>query len=588
MILQKQQIIEGYTVVSFIKQGIYAETYRVKSAASKLCFMKLMCCAKLKREQYTGEGRILEVEMVKQLNHPRISQYIDSGSITLNGQRYVYLVKEHISGETLSQMITRERQCSVYDTKQIAIRTLEALKYLHTLPNPIIHSRVNLQNVMLDLGCEENNDVRLIDFGNACYLKEEQLHTSWQHSNPFYLAPECFNGVYSVQSDLYAVGAMIYQLLFGLLPWYIDVSQSEKEKWADVLLDMRKKPLKMPNLNLFELDEQLINVMQKALSQDIDNRFQTAEEFIKALKGEVKVSASTSSAKTVVSGSNATTKSPKKKGNGFADVAGMQSVKYLLTNTVIRVLQDSERAKQYGVKIPNGMLLYGPPGCGKTFIAERFAEETGYNYMYVKSSDLASIYVHGSQEKIGKLFDEARKNTPTILCFDEFDALVPNRNRMNSASQAGEVNEFLSQLNNCGDDGIFVIASTNKPDLIDPAILRRGRIDQLIYIPLPDKAARKAMLELYMKKRPYDFGIDYDRLADMTEGYVASDMAFIVNDAAGVAFMNNEKITEQHLINAIQKNRPSLTKEVIASYEKLREKMEGSSSGGGRPRVGFK
>lgn len=168
----------------------------------------------------------------------------------------------------------------------------------------------------------------------------------------------------------------------------------------------------------------------------------------------------------------------KGEGNGFADVAGMEELKQLLRAKVINVLQDRERALKYRLAIPNGMLLYGPPGCGKTFIAEKFAEETGFNYTVVKSSDLASIYIHGSQQMIGKLFDEARAKAPTVLCFDEFDALVPSRKESTHASMAGEVNEFLSQLNNCGKKGVFVIATSNRPDMIDPAVLRTGRIDR--------------------------------------------------------------------------------------------------------------
>lgn len=107
----------------------------------------------------------------------------------------------------------------------------------------------------------------------------------------------------------------------------------------------------------------------------------------------------------------------KGEGNGFADVAGMEELKQLLRAKVINVLQDRERALKYRLAIPNGMLLYGPPGCGKTFIAEKFAEETGFNYTVVKSSDLASIYIHGSQQMIGKLFDEARAKAPDRALF---------------------------------------------------------------------------------------------------------------------------------------------------------------------------
>ena len=267
-----------------------------------------------------------------------------------------------------------------------------------------------------------------------------------------------------------------------------------------------------------------------------------------------------------------------KEGNGFADVAGMEELKSLMKKKIINVLKDKERAEKFKIAIPNGMLLYGPPGCGKSFIAEKFAEEAGYNYVFVKSSDLASIYVHGSQEKIGNLFDEARKNAPTILNFDEFEALVSNRGEINNASQSGEVNEFLSQMNNCGKDGVFVIASSNRPDLIDPAILRKGRIDHVIYIPLPDKEARKGMFELYLQDRPTEGDIDYLRLAELTENFVASDIAYITNDAATRAFDDDINITQSLLEDIIKENTPSVSSEDIKKYEGLKAKMEGKKT----------
>ena len=131
---------------------------------------------------------------------------------------------------------------------------------------------------------------------------------------------------------------------------------------------------------------------------------------------------------------------------------------------------------------------------------------------------------------------EARKNAPMILNFDEFDALVPDRGRTDSVHVSGEVNEFLSLMNSCGKDRVFVIASSNRPDLIDPAVRRKGRLDQLIYIPVPDAAAREGMFRVQMKGRPQEEGIDFSRLASLTENYVSADIAFIVNDAAEKAF----------------------------------------------------
>ena len=273
-------------------------------------------------------------------------------------------------------------------------------------------------------------------------------------------------------------------------------------------------------------------------------------------------------------------------GNGFADIAGMDDLKEMLRKRVILILKDKELAEKYKLTPPNGMLLYGPPGCGKSFFAEKFAEETGFNFILVKASDLGSIYIHGSQGKIADLFKKAEENAPSILCFDEFDAFVPSRSGDLGSNQAGEVNEFLSQLNNCSKRGIFVIATSNRPDKVDPAVLRTGRIDKQVYVPMPDATARKLMFELYLKGRPCD-KIDSDMLAQKADGYVASDIAYVVNEAATIAAFNHENITQELLCKTIEGIKPSINKELLKEYEEMRDKMEGISRANALPRVGF-
>lgn len=261
-------------------------------------------------------------------------------------------------------------------------------------------------------------------------------------------------------------------------------------------------------------------------------------------------------------------------GNGFADIAGMKELKAYLTQRVIFVLKETKLAEEYRITPPNGLLLYGPPGCGKTFFAEKFAEETGFNFLLVKSSDLGSSLVHGSQEKIKKLFKLAEKNAPIVVCFDEFDALVPDRSAPGSQYVSSEVNEFLSQMNNCSKKGIFIVATSNRPDKIDPAVLRTGRIDKQVFVPLPDFEARKEMFKLYLTNRPTESNIDIDTLAQRTEGYIASDIAFIVNDAAMTAAFTREPITEQLLNSTLDNIRPSLRKESLEIYQGIKDTME--------------
>ncbi len=590
MILKSKEHIGNYVVVFPIKSSAYAETYRVKDASGKIFFMKLFNYAKLHRTQFNDDDEVLEIQISQQLHHSNITSLHDSGEVIINNQKMAYAVYDFISGETLAEKTAREQRYSVFDAKQTAMGVLEGLKYLHNLSTPIIHNELTIQNVMLDMAHE--NMPKIIDFGYARFLNQGSKAFQKDGLNPFYMAPESFNGVFTPQTDLFSVGVMLYHLLFGIPPYFLDLSdlQSDRETMADAIMEKRRAPLTIPtaNVNMFDLDEQLINIIAKATAYNVDDRFQTAEEFIKALNGEIKVdvgyrkksNSSNSKDKTKSTGKNI------KHGNGFADVAGMQQLKEQLQSDVIDLLQNPERAKELGIALPNGLLFYGPPGCGKTYFAEKFAEELKCNYLYVKCSDVASPYIHGGQEKIAAIFNHARENAPTILFLDEVDAMIASRSKHDNVSMSGEVNEFLAQINNCGQDGIIVIAATNKPKEIDEAALRAGRLELKYYIPQPDAETRKALFEINLKRRAVDFGIDYDKLASITENYVSADIKLIVDQAARLVFRRKlEHITMEVLEEAIKTTKPSLTKEEIKKHEAIRDEFEGKKQE--RPRVGF-
>lgn len=583
---KKGDRIGNYTIVFPIKTGSYAETYRVKGTDGSSRFLKLINKAKLQPSQIDSNGKIVEIEIGKQLNHHNICKFIDSGSLLKDGQQFEFFVTEFVSGETVAQRVTREQRCSVYDTKQIALATLNALKYLHSLPRPILHNEVTIQNIMLDLN-GELKDLKLIDFGYSQYLESPGTRPKGNDWNPFYLAPERFNGVSCVQSDLYAVGSMLFHLLFGVAPWYIDLSRFDVGNRLEAILDERTKPLKMPNMDLYELDEQLVNIIVKATSQDISKRFQSADEFIKALNGEIVVSGYSQASKNMHADKKTNVLKPH--GNGFADVAGMEDLKGRMTTEIIKVLKDPDRAKQFGITIPNGILLYGPPGCGKTFFAEKLAEEIGCNFIYVKCSDVASPYIHGGQEKIAALFSEARENAPTLLFLDEVEAMITDRSKHSNVSESGEVNEFLAQLNNCGQDGLTVIGATNKPDIIDEAALRSGRLALHYYIPQPNYEARKQLFEINLKNRSVDIGIDYDKLAQMTENYSCSDIKEIVDNAGRIAFgSDSDYITQEMLETAYKGLKSHLTLDVIKKHEAIRDCFEHNAKQNGRTPIGFR
>lgn len=288
MKFSKGDNINTYTVVFPHKTSSYAETYRVRDSSGNTCFLKLIDTSKLHRYQINDDGEVIEIDISKLLNHSNLCKYIDSGSVIFNGRRLEYIVTEFISGETLSDRILREPQLSVYEVKTIAKSVLNALDYLHTLPVPITHNDVTIQNVMLNF-VGHLQDLKLIDFGHASYLNQQLGKPNLTELNTFYLAPERFSGVCSVQTDLYSVGAMIYFLIYNKLPWFIDPSRISNKDIVDAILLERQKELELPNINLFELDEQLINTIAKSLSQDSEDRFQTATEFIAAIDGNIKV-----------------------------------------------------------------------------------------------------------------------------------------------------------------------------------------------------------------------------------------------------------------------------------------------------------
>lgn len=584
-LFKKNDNIGKYVVVFPHKEGSYAQTYRVKDENGKVKFLKLIFMEELEVYQYDKDGQVIEVELASSLNHMNLCSFVDSRKLERDGHQLLYVVTEYVKGENLNDRLYRGGTLSPMEIRQVMSALLSAINFIHTLERPVIHNEITVENIMLDTVGNLNN-LKLIDFGAARYADLKPDTKSWHGQNLYYVASERFFGDGSARSDLFSAGVVLYKLIFGIMPWEANLAGLTLQEQVQAIVEKRNGPLSLPNIQIMEIDNDLLKVMVKALAPDPNQRFASAKEFLDAIERKIEIDAPPISM-TRVNQTEEKSKIQPKRGNGFADVAGMNEIKSIMQKKIINILKNPQKAERFKIQIPNGMLLYGPPGCGKSFIAEKFAEEAGYNYVFVKSSDLASIYVHGSQEKIGALFDEARKNAPTILNFDEFEALVPNRSKINNSSESGEVNEFLSQMNNCGKDRIFVIASSNRPDLIDPAILRKGRMDKVIFIPVPDKEARQGIFKIHMKDRPASDDIDYARLAEMTENFVASDIAYIVNDAATRAFEDDVDITQSLLEEVIKENNPSVSSSDLQSYEQMRKKMESSGVEPERRRIGF-
>lgn len=521
MTFEKEHLIDDrYRVIFPLAKDRYTETYRVRDDHNLLHFLTLYKWDELPGEAINENGELKIIAMRRNISHPNVCAYEGSGTVIVGQQRFSYMVTQFISCETLEDRMRRVKDIKVDETRRIILTLLRFLRLLHTLPQPVTHGYISSKSILLDL-TGSLTDLKLSGFGLQCKLAKDS----------------------DIKADLRAVGALLYRLCFGM---------------------EAQQPPRMPNVMPNGMDQQLLGVITKALSE---HGFNSADEMIKAMIGTIEID--TLSPGLLVDAEEAT-----HKGNGFADVAGMDELKTLLNESVLYVLRDPDRAKRYQLNIPNGMLLYGPPGCGKTFIAERFAEEAGYNYRFVRSSDLASTYIHGTQEKIGMLFQEARAKAPTVLCFDEFEALASKRMEHHNTNLSGEVNELLSQLNNCGQDSVFVIATTNQPDLIDPAVLRRGRIDHIVYVPMPDVAAREGLFKIYLAKRPCSNDIDFTRLATLTQDYVASEIDFVCNQAALTASRANNYIDQKLMEQMIRQTKPRTTSDTQRYYEQMKKRME--------------
>ena len=271
--------------------------------------------------------------------------------------------------------------------------------------------------------------------------------------------------------------------------------------------------------------------------------------------------------------------------NGLNKVAGMEDLKESMRNEVLFPLLHPEIARKYRIHATNGMLLYGPPGCGKTFFAEHFANEGAMSYCMIKASEISSSYVHGTQLLIQQLFDQAKHHAPCVVCLDEIDAMCPQRKDYD-IKIAAETNTFLSELNNLANSGIFVIGITNRPDIVDSAVLRTGRFDKKVYVPAPDTKAREAIFDIELRDRPLASDVDCQELGQKAENFIASDISAVVNSAALEAARKDELISQSLLLKHIANTQPSLTDESRKEYERIHDKMDNNQSKN-RTRIGF-
>lgn len=221
----------------------------------------------------------------------------------------------------------------------------------------------------------------------------------------------------------------------------------------------------------------------------------------------------------------------------LADVGGMEDVKRRLETAFLTPMRNPELRQMYGRSLPGGMLLYGPPGCGKTFLARAIAGELGAGFHAIELADVLDMWMGSSERNLHEAFERARRNAPCVLFLDEIDALGQKRSQLRShAAMRGAVNQLLTEMDSVkrDNDGVFVLGATNHPWDVDTALIRPGRFDRMLLVVPPDRPAREAILRHHLRNRPLE-GIDLGKLARRTENFSGADLAHLCDSAAELA-----------------------------------------------------
>jgi transitional endoplasmic reticulum ATPase len=265
------------------------------------------------------------------------------------------------------------------------------------------------------------------------------------------------------------------------------------------------------------------------------------------------------------------------------DIGGLDDAQERLKEGVELPLKDPDAFRRLGIRPAKGFLLYGPPGTGKTLLAKAVAREAQANFIATKSSDLLSKWYGESEQQIARLFARARQVAPTVIFIDELDSLVPARGGGMGEPQVTErvVNTILAEMDGLEElQSVVVIGATNRPNLVDPALLRPGRFDELIYVPVPDKSGRRRILSIHTAKMPLADDVDLDAMARRAERFTGADLEDLVRRAGLFALRESlsvEKVTMAHFESALEETRASVTPEVEAEYEKIASQLKQTS-----------
>ena len=577
---KKGEKIGKYVINSFIKKGIVAESYTVLGPDDMMYFMKVFNLRSIPREQLFEGKEVYEIQLCKELNsdeNQNVVRYVDNGEVKKGNTVYHYLVTEFYRGMLLLDAVRQEGRFDLEDAVQITLCVLSGLSFIHS--RALIHNDIRPSNIML----QELDDGMLmptiIDLGHISYMVKGRPTFADEDLMPYFRAPETFRAVYTVKSDIFSTGALLYFLLFGKSPWEeidLRIFEGDKQKIAEALKKARKQDLVLETDEV-KLPDYMKAILLKALAKKADDRFASAADFAQALFEQVmpelakrmeEEEAKPQAESQVQDNSGPVITFKKGSGSGFDNVTGRDELKEQLRKEVLFALQNPEKAKLYKLPAINGVLLYGPPGCGKSLVLESFAEELGFNYSIIKGVEMGHIYQEGVLDNLQRVFDAAEIKAPFVLCFDELEFIAPNPNgEGEDGNITPQVSALFGMMNECSKKGILVVATTNRPDLIDQAIMRVGCFDRVFFVPQPDFEARKDIFMDHLKDRPCE-ELDFDELAKMSDDFNAGDITEAVNEAAMTAAYNDVPISQKILVDVLKYKNPTYSTKTRIGFNK--------------------
>ncbi|OGS46735.1 MAG: ATPase [Euryarchaeota archaeon RBG_16_67_27] len=262
----------------------------------------------------------------------------------------------------------------------------------------------------------------------------------------------------------------------------------------------------------------------------------------------------------------------------WADVGGLEDIKLKLREAVEMPLKEPEAFKRMGIRPPRGVMLSGPPGSGKTLLAKAVATESEANFISIKGPEVMSKWVGESEKAVRMIFKKAKQVAPCIVFLDELDAIAHRRGTDNDSGVSERVvNQLLTSMDGLETlEGVVIIGATNRPDMIDPALLRSGRFDRILLVPAPDKAARLEILKVHTKEMPLE-GVDLEELAVELDGYTGADIEGLCREAAMIALRESKKarkVTMAHFQEAAKSVGPSLDEDTVKFYEEIAKRLE--------------